>query len=268
MPEVPHYAYKYTLSTQDDVRGTWTEELLSYVKANTLWYALKHEVGDNYKLHIHLAFVYEIQDAQSNGGAKVKCNVLRTIRNHCPTLRDYLETNPSRYAVSCPVLTSDEWIASYLQKEGDLLYYRLPKDLNELKPYFAELQKAKPKNPEYEQWLKMYEDDRRPVPTTFEEMWKFFGEHMYVPQAQGKEIKIVADPKKLTERVKAMVCYTNGEVPSMPMSVLGKQTREHFVPSRYCPRCEEAGCDPPNMLEPREQFCWNCKNYRVPFTIG
>ena len=262
MPEVPHYAYKYTLSTQDDVRGTWTEELLSYVKNNTLWYALKHELGENYKLHIHLAFVYEIQTNASQGGAKVKSNVLRTIRNHCPTLRDYLETNPSRYAVSCPALTSDEWIASYLQKEGDLIYSKLPKDLAELKPYFSDLQKDKPKNPEFESWKKMYEDDRRPIPTTFEHMWTFFGEHMYVPQQEGKEIKIVADPKKLTERVKAMVCYVNCEVPEMPKSMLGKRGSSSCGDTvRYCPRCEASDRDVPNILEFRQQFCNQCRNY-------
>lgn len=133
-------------------------------------YALKHEVGENYKLHIHLAFIYEIQTSASQGGAKVKSNVLRTIRNHCPPLRDYLETNPSRYAVSCPALTSDEWIASYLQKEGDLVYSKLPKDLSELKPYFADLQKDKPKNPEFETWKKMYEEDGRPNHPTFEDI--------------------------------------------------------------------------------------------------
>ena len=144
------------------------------------------------------------------------------------------------------------------------MYSKLPKDLAELKPYFADLQKDKPKNPEFEQWTKMYEDDKRPIPTTFEDMWNFFGEHMYVRQEEGKEIKIVADPKKLTERVKAMVCYINMEVPQMPQSILGKRTASasscgDFV--RYCPRCEDADRDVPNILGPREQFCLLCKKY-------
>ena len=71
MPEAPHYAYKYTLSTQDDVRGTWTEELLSYVEKNTLWYALKHEVGENYKLHIHLAFFTLLIHASTRSSAGI-----------------------------------------------------------------------------------------------------------------------------------------------------------------------------------------------------
>lgn len=228
---------------------------------------MKHEVGENYKLHIHVAFIYEIQDSASQGGAKVKSNVLRTIRNHCPTLANYLADNPSRYAVSCPPLTSDEWIATYLQKEGELLYSKLPLDLAELKPYFPDLQAAKPKNPEFETWRKMYEDGKRPIPATFEDIWTFFGEHMYMPQEQGKEIKIVADPKKLTERCKALKCYINLEVPDLPKSICGK--RKEFLdddPStwgnqRQCPRCIDKDKDVPNILLPREQFCIECKKY-------
>ena len=142
------------------------------------------------------------------------------------------------------------------------MYSKLPMDLAELKPYFADLQKEKPKNPEFESWKKMYEDDCRPIPTTFEDMWKFFGEHMYVPQQEGKEIKIVADPKKLTERVKAMVCYVNCEVPEMPKSILGKRGVASWGDTiRYCPRCEAADRHTPNILAPREQFCITCKNY-------
>ncbi len=261
MPEVPHYAFKYTLSTPDDVRGSWTEEILSYLEANTIWFALKHELGENQKLHIHVAFVYEIQTSQSNGGAKTASNVKRTILNYCPKLKEYMLDNPSRYAVTCPPLRSDEWIASYLQKEDTLKYSKLPSDLVELKPYFADLQKEKPKNPEYDSWLKMYEDDHRPIPTTFEDMWKFFGEHMYMVQPQGKEIKIVADPKKLTERVKAMVCYANGEIPEMPKSILGKRDASSVGSARFCPRCIERDYDAPNILEYRQQFCDRCKNY-------
>ena len=111
----------------------------------------------------------------------------------------------------------------------------------------------------------MYEDDKRPVPTTFEDMWQFFGDHMYKPLAQDKEIKIVADPKKLTERVKAMVCFTNGEVPDMPKSVLGKRDNSSCGSIRYCPRCPdrigENSLAVPEILGHREQYCSQCKKY-------
>lgn len=258
MPETPHYAFKYTLSTKDDVRGSWTEELLSYVRRNTLWYSLKHEVGENYKLHIHLAFVYEKQDALSNGGAKVKSNVMRTIRNHCPTLSEYLADNPSQYAVSCPALTSDEWIASYSQKEGELKYFKLPEDLAELKPYFADLQKDKPKNPEYEAYAKMYEEENREMPCTFQSAWQFFGEHMYHVQPAGKEMKIVSDKKKLSEKAESLKCYINCEVPDMPKSTLKRVA--DLEPHRFCPRCpEDSAC----ILEARQQFCPAHKKYKM-----
>ena len=90
---------------------------------------------------------------------------------------------------------------------------------------------------------------------------------MYLPQAAGKEIKIVSDPKKLTERCKALKCYINNEVPDMPKSICGK--RKEFSdddPStwgrmRQCPRCIEKDKDAPNLLMPREQYCFDCKKY-------
>ena len=90
MPETPHYAFKYTLSPDCDILATWTEELLNWARANCVWYALKHEVGENGKLHIHFAFVIEIQTSTTNGGAKTGSNVKRTIANAFPNLKEYL----------------------------------------------------------------------------------------------------------------------------------------------------------------------------------
>ena len=263
MPEVPHYAFNYTLSTADDVRASWTQELLLYVDRNCAWYALKHELGDNDKLHIHCAFVYEIQTSESNGGAKTASNAKRTVMNACPTLKDYLMDNPSRYAVVCSPLKSDEWIATYLQKEDTLKYFRLPEDLFELKPYFADLQKDKPLNPEYAGWVRMYEEEGRPQPCTYDDIWQFFGEHMHMHRLGFKEIKIVADLRKLKERCIAMVSQVNCTIPVSRESLLGKRDTLSMgsSSSRVCPRCIESNYDCPNLLEYRQQYCGRCKNY-------
>ena len=142
------------------------------------------------------------------------------------------------------------------------MYHNLPKDLIELKPYFAELQ-IKPKNPEFHHWAQMYDADQGVVPSTFESVWTFFGHHMYSPHIeQDKQIKIVADPKKLTERCHALVCYINGSVPEMPKSQKRKAPDDR--PSegvRFCPRCIAKDKDAPNILQPREQYCSGCKAY-------
>lgn len=259
MPETPHYAFKYTLSPDTEIRATWTQELIGWAKHNCVWYALKHETGDNGKLHLHFAFVIEIQTSSNHAGAKTGSNVKRTIMNACPNLKEYLMDNPSRYAVSCPPLHSDEWITTYMQKEGSLMYHQLPSDHLELRPYFSDLQANKVNNPQYEKWYKMYEKDRRPTPATLESIWTFFGDYMYKRDA-SESIKIVEDPRILMNRVRAFKSYMNMEVPEMPSSITGVKPIKYEA-ARFCPRCMERDRDAPNILGYREQFCPACKNY-------
>lgn len=258
MPSTPHHSFEFHLSVADHIRSSWTQEILAYCKTECLWYALKHEEGDNEKLHLHAALVFEIQTATSTGGAKTADNLKRALRLRSPSLRDYLEENPSRYSIVVAPLKSDEFIASYMQKEGELKYYNLPKDLLELKPYFAELQ-IKPINPEYDKWSKMYDADNLEVPATFESVWKFFGRHMNDPSvSHDQQIKVVADKKKLSERCEALTHFINGSIPEMPQSKKRKSTDEGV---RFCPRCIDRDRDAPNILRAREQFCDLCKNY-------
>ena len=118
MPSTPHHSFEFHLSVADDIRSSWTQEILAYMKTECLWYALKHELGENGKLHLHAALVFEIQTALSNGGAKTTDNLKRALRLRSPTLREYLEENPSRYSIVVAPMKSDEFIASYMQKEA------------------------------------------------------------------------------------------------------------------------------------------------------
>ena len=101
-----------------------------------------------------------------------------------------------------------------MQKEGQLQYCKLPKDIVELKPYFADLLSNKPKSSDYEKWYDMYHKDQCLTPATFESMWQFFGEHMFNIRKHNGYIKVVSDPKKLRERCEAMLHYVNGTVPA------------------------------------------------------
>lgn len=262
MPEVPHYSFKYTLSTECEVRGSWTQEIVNYLDKHTLWYALVAELGENLKTHLHFACVFEIQDnnVSASKGAKTISNFKRQILGMCPNLALYLSDHPSKYAVSVQTLKSDEWIASYLQKEEELKYFRLPKDLAELQPYFADLQKTKPKNPEYDNWRDMYESEGRPSPATFESVWIFFNEHMYLPGLTP--LKIMTDNKKLKERTNGLLHYLNGTIPQLIGNKRSSSDAGSSVfDSRVCPRCIEADYDVPNLLGPREQYCIRCKKY-------
>jgi hypothetical protein len=93
--------------------------------------------------------VYEIvHNGSKAGGAKTFDRVRSQIEAFCPELKAYLHSHPSQYSVIIRALKSDELVTTYMQKESELKYYRLPTDHFELVPYFADLQKAKPKNPD------------------------------------------------------------------------------------------------------------------------
>lgn len=263
MPETPHHAIELTVSLADNITATMYDELKEYQRKKCLWYALKAENGESGKTHIHGAFVYEIVHyGDTQGGGRTLSNFKREVTNHCPVLKQYLVDNPSKFALVAGSMKSDQFIAEYLQKEGELSWFNLPQDLQLLNTYFSDLQVIKPKNPEFEAWKNMYEAENRELPCSFESAWKFFGEHMYVPMEVAKVIKIVSDKKKLSERCESFMCYLNMEVPELPKKrKFNDADSKASYNCRVCPRCIENDYDAPNILDPREQFCKRCKKY-------
>lgn len=260
MGSPPYHAQHITISLADHVTQTMVDELYRYLNQVCIFYAIKVENGQSGKAHIHAAAIFEI--TYHNGstlGARTCDSLERSIKeaNHCPTIKSYCKENPSIYDVKTYRMESDEFIAGYMQKEEILKKHKLPDDLGILAPYFPDLQKAKPKNTEYEGWKVLYEEDGRPVPASLEDVWQFFGEHMYQDMTSDKAIKIVSDKRKLLERCEAFKCYLNKEVPPLP--TLKRKAEEEGV--RFCPRCIEQDRDAPNILRPREQFCPGCKKY-------
>lgn len=267
MPETPHHSFEFHLSTSDDIRGSWTQEIHQFCFTNLLWYAFKHEKGENGKLHLHLAAVREICDSKTNGGAMTASNFKRFLISKCKTLKDYLAEKGSPYSIVCPPMKSDVFIAEYMQKEGSLKYFKLPKDLFELQPYFADIQAKKIVNPEYDHWEKAYLKEKRPMPITYDSSFHFMYDHMYLV----RDMKIVLEPRKLKYRVEHFVKWVNQDAYVAPnltappqaqvIDCTDPKSEYHF---RTCPRCEEKDVDAPNLLEHREQFCIACKKYDPP----
>ena len=156
MPEVPHHALELHISLRCDVTGTITDEVLKYLNNYTLWYAMKHELGENGKVHLHCGIVKEVATNVVNpkAGAQTASNFKRALLRRCPMLQD--AANDANYGIVVAPMKSDVFIAEYMQKEGGLVYFKTPCDLAELTPYFADLQAKKPKNAEYTEWTKMY----------------------------------------------------------------------------------------------------------------
>lgn len=258
MPEKPHHSFEFHLSTPDDIRATWTKELHTCCIKYSLWYAIKHEIGESGKLHLHMAFIREIGEKTyaPNAGAMTASNFRRFVLHKCNTLKQYMLDNPSRHALVVTPMKSDFFIAEYLQKEGELQYFYTPRDLLEIRPYFADLLKAKIQNPEYDRWELGYKTDNLQLPATNDSVFAYFHYHMFI----ANDIKIVSDPKKLKERCIALRHKINKEVPESPFATKPKNTSSDYE-FRVCPRCEEKDVDAPNLLRPREQFCDGCKNY-------
>ena len=262
MGNAVYFAHKINISLSVHCTHSMTQELLSWLSNNTIWYGIKHELGESEKVHIHGGCVFEILHGTGSltGGARACCSVKQSMKI-LPSIKAVIDNQ--QYTDKTVVVTpmdSDHWFATYMQKEGELIYSKLPKDMIECKPYFADLNKVKCQNPEYEKWLKMYENDKRPVPCTIEDVWLFFGEHMYKMNDNKEQIKIVSDNKKLMDRCRSMKAFINFEVPEMPVSGK-KRDNESMGSARFCPRCIENDYDSPNILEPRKQYCDRCRNY-------
>lgn len=254
MPETPHHAFEVHISLSTHLTGSVTEELTSYLKGYTLWHALKHELGDNGKLHAHIAIVKEIASAEPDpkAGATTASNMKRHLLRRCPKLQDLL--NDNKYGMVTAPMKSDVLIAEYLQKEGDLVYVNLPADLAELTPYFADLQKAKPKNTDYTDWSNMYEKDKCEFPATHETVWAFLCDHMYVVN----DMKVVADKKRLMERCEALTAFINKEIPEMPSA---KRARAEEPKERYCPN-GRPWCQSFGPLAKYRKQCDGCNDYK------
>ena len=243
MPEASHHAFEMTISTKDHTTGSMTKELTVYLENHTLWYALKHETGENGKVHIHIAIVYEIGDRSDNprAGARTASSAKRTIIRYCPALLAGVSASGG-HAVLVTPMRSDRFI-EYLQKEGDLVIFDLPVDLTEIRPYFADLLGKKQENADYTKWGSMYEQAKYPIPVTAKHAWDFFQDKF-----ASNDIRIVADKKKLMDRCVAFTAHMNRERAPNPF----EEKPQKRPLERICPQCK---IEP---LQYRKQLCGGC----------
>lgn len=248
MPECSHYAFKLTLSFKGHITGTITEQVLAYLRRESLWWAIKHEHDQNGKLHLHAPMIFEIGERRYNpkAGGRTGSSAKDTILNRCPAIQSAYNESVIE-SIKVTPLRSDHWIACYLHKENELVYHNMPKDLNELTPYFSELQKEKKQNQDFTHWADMYKADKRPTPATFKDVWTFFHEKF-----NTNEIRIVADPNKLRQRCDAFMHHFNCTVPPTPEEARAIKRPPPVKAPRYCP------CGNGEELEYRRQKCDAC----------
>ncbi len=272
MSPIPHHALQFNFSVDIDWLGTWTQELEAWCKKYTLWYAIKHEKGENGKVHLHAGIVFEKVTNENVAlpyvGPRRIDNLKRSLvgdRPQLPQLASYIiGMTTQKYAIVISAMMSSIWICEYLQKEGELEYHRMPKDIIELGPYFSDLLgKKKDLSPELIKWCDLYAKYERPEPATLESCLSMQYEHMtMVPFCVNDPIKAVYDHNKILARAKLMVCSINQTIDMDLFSGLKRKRNDH--PSeqfRVCPRCIEKDRDSPNLLEKREQYCSACKAY-------
>ena len=239
MPENSVHAIHLDFSFDHDFLATYTKEIVAYCEKYPIWYAFKHETGDNGKLHTHLVLVFEIltkMGDKDKDGSMSASNCKAHLVRRCPKMQQMLAEHGSRYSICAHPCYSDYFI-EYMQKEGDLQYCKLPKDIKELQPYFADLLKNKPLSADFEKWTMMYHKDKRVVPATFDSVWEFFGQHMYNPDYKG-DIKVLSDLVKLDQRTEAMVHYLNGTVPRMLKKRKQDEQEDFDVPRHPCRKCD------------------------------
>ena len=260
MPEVPHHAHEMTINTPGEWTATFTREVVAFLETWCAFFALKHEIGENGKLHVHLGIILEMCTSRTNGGAKTASNLKTFMLKRCPTLSAHIVDKGTKYSFVTAPMKSDIWIAEYLQKDGELQYKLLPDDLNELRPYFADMLAKKLQNPDYDKWASMYIQEEYPLPASGEFVWKFFHAHMHLEN----DVKIVADKKKLRDRCDAVVAHINKDVTvnDNPYLSLKRGRTEKYDEVRICPRCAENRPDKdPMILEFRAQYCELCRKY-------
>lgn len=251
---IPHRSWFATLSVAIDCLATWTQELKRFCENHCIFWAIKHESGENGKLHIHFIMIFEIvSNGTKSGGAKTKARLTDSIKNASPNLREYLIEHPSNHSLVLLPLLADKVIMEYMQKESTLKYFELPKDTIELQPYFAELQKAKVSNPEFDAYASDYKDRDLEMPCTIESSWDYFATRTTVEN----NLKAKLDPRQKIWRANHFVHHINGTKEPMPVS-LKRKSDDH---PGYAATCNGTHTKSSGEIIP----CWNLKPYRKQY---
>jgi len=156
-------------------------------------------------------------------------------------------------------MTSDH-AAVYFSKETLLKSSHLPDDLVVLRPYIS-LKTERRYNPEDDAHEEAYRKAGYPVPATFASVWEYLNLRWY-KNNDCKRVKMEAHRINLADNLVAAINEEGLPVPKCRRIEAQTSSAQPTV-SRICPRCPKDHPfrpEGPNVLQPREQFCWQCKD--------
>jgi len=110
MPQevLPTRAFQMTVSVKGDLSPECQEELVKFIRKNTVMHYIVIELGDSGRRHMHALFVFKAPRV----ARKIQCNVWeRLVKPH------HSDSLP-RFAVKVQVCPGNKWYDEYLQKES------------------------------------------------------------------------------------------------------------------------------------------------------
>jgi len=201
----PHrYAFAVTLSTASDISDALYTDFIRICK-KAKYYAIVCELDSNGVKHAHAGLLYSMARRSDNvySGTFAACKTFVDLVNDCG--------GQIKHAVKVKEMQSDAWIANYMQKDAPIDLHNLPDDFEELRFFFPDTAVKRTANPEFERWERMYTNEKRPPYASKESVRAFFDDHFY----RTRDLKVCDDPRRLTNRINALVNFINGSHESL-----------------------------------------------------
>lgn len=245
----PKHAHAITVSLDRDMTDDELKTVTEVIKrsTNVRYVTGIAELDESGRRHGHWGVIMHPNRACTPGN--FKHGTLLEARG----IRDMLaDLQTDSYAIKVKWCYSDGWIAHYMDKGGqEYIYSDMPHNMEEIAYAFTDIVVKKAANPIMEKYERMYTDDNRPMPADLVSCEAFFRYHWYAK----KDLKI-AEERKRHQLYEDLMRSVNCDDSLPEMNKNGKRVR--LEPHRYCPRCPE---DREMILEPRQQYCDNCKKY-------
>lgn len=276
MPESSHYAFVNCISLDRHLLATEYEEILQFCQQVGFYYAVKAEDTNVTfecfqdapgKVHCHFLTVCEMATfAHTTGdkryGAKKKSHYRETFCSLCPAISAALSKSEHarKFSFMSSQMTSDHAVV-YFSKETLLKASHLPDDLVVLRPYIS-LKTERRYNPEDDAHQEAYRQAGFPLPATFESVWAYLNMRWY-KNNDCKRVKMEAHRINIADNLVAALNEEALPVPKCRRISDSTSTSAKPKSPRVCPRCPSGPPfrpEGPNVLESREQFCWQCKD--------
>jgi len=106
--ELKTHAFQLTVSVKGDLSPDCQEELVKFIRKNTLMHYIVIEYGETSRRHLHALMVYK----DPRHSRKIQTNVWTRF------VQPYHSDSLPRYAVKVQVCPGNKWYDEYLQKDG------------------------------------------------------------------------------------------------------------------------------------------------------